>query len=1032
MLLFMPGIRAAAITEYYLPPGSTQPYGVTFAPSGTSYDVWFAEFGSSRIGRKTTGNSWADVLEFQLATGSKPIGIAFQTENTPLSADHCVWFTESSRNRIGLISGTDPYYLTEYVLMDGADPHGITIESSYVWFTEYGRYAIAKLNPSSRTVTEYRLPDTNARPEGIIYLPASGIWFTEFFGDRIGFMTTSGSLLKEWPLPSGSFPHSLANDTFGNIWFTESGRNRIGRLNPYTNEITEYLIPTSNAQPFGIEVDSRNNVWITEHGTGKIGRFRPGVNTFVEFSRPGGSAYDIQAAADGKLWFSDDTSHRIGRIDPDVATTSVTLPTISTVQPWSTTATTLGTSTATTISFRSASMSIILGGTNITTTATTSTTSYSASETSTFVRTSSLAVATSYVTQSLPTTLTSTSYVSTTTGTTSVTATVISTSYQTLTLTTTSTYTSYIATTTSTQTITSTTTVTTTTYTFSLGADVGAGRSLALAAQLPLLGLTMVGIGGIGWRVHSKLRTAIRKMRWKMIVAALLLIAVAFTTILPSRGAAFTEWNLQYGSTAPYGLAFDDQTPPNLWFTEFGSDKIGRLNPSTSEIREIMLSPNSRPWDIAFETARKEFWFTESGRNIIGRITSSGTGSVSEFSLTTMFGGPSYAEGPRGLTVQEHVNGTDKPYIWVAEYGANAILRLDPYSDTPKGMRWYIPTTGSGPQSIVFSNEIGVWFTEYASGKIGNLNPTTGTIREWQVAADSRPWDLAIDAENNVWYTDPGRNKITKLNPYNGEVIEYLVPSSASQPYGIVIDSHGWIWFAEHGLNRIGRFVPDDGTFTEYARVTGVSVWGLAHSPGSDILWFGDDAANRLGRFDSTVAITTTTTDIISTASTSRTTFSITTMNVATPSPVTAATNYGDGSTTITHATTTSKTSYQVTETATVLATTSTGTTTVYTTETLGVLGTSTSYYSSTVGTQTTTTSTTLTFTQTVGATVSGTSTSIATVTTTSTATNTVSTGFVPGGIPGFPIESIIVGIGLAAAFLGALSRIKRRTVRNP
>jgi streptogramin lyase len=52
------------------------------------------------------------------------------------------------------------------------------------------------------------------------------------------------SVVREWYLETGSHPWDIDIDSNDNIWFTESGKNRIGKLNPATNEITEYAIPT--------------------------------------------------------------------------------------------------------------------------------------------------------------------------------------------------------------------------------------------------------------------------------------------------------------------------------------------------------------------------------------------------------------------------------------------------------------------------------------------------------------------------------------------------------------------------------------------------------------------------------------------------------------------------------------------------------------------------------------------------------------------------------------------------------------------
>ncbi len=158
-LLLAPNVQAAAITEYYLPPGSTQPYGITF--DNLALNVWFAEFGSSRIGRKTSASSYTDTVEFQLLNGSKPIGIGYESDT------YRVWFTESSRNQnrcdFSIYCNPSSYNLTEYVLENGAVPHGMDIQPNanktsspnapapYIWFAEYGRHAIAMLDMNYTT-----------------------------------------------------------------------------------------------------------------------------------------------------------------------------------------------------------------------------------------------------------------------------------------------------------------------------------------------------------------------------------------------------------------------------------------------------------------------------------------------------------------------------------------------------------------------------------------------------------------------------------------------------------------------------------------------------------------------------------------------------------------------------------------------------------------------------------------------------------------------------------------------------------------
>ena len=58
----------------------------------------------------------------------------------------------------------------------------------------------------------------------------------------------------------------------GNLWFTENDAvsNAIGKITP-SGLITEYTIPTSGSNPFGITVGPDGNLWFTEEFGDKIG-----------------------------------------------------------------------------------------------------------------------------------------------------------------------------------------------------------------------------------------------------------------------------------------------------------------------------------------------------------------------------------------------------------------------------------------------------------------------------------------------------------------------------------------------------------------------------------------------------------------------------------------------------------------------------------------------------------------------------------------------------------------------------------------
>ncbi|MBS7654991.1 hypothetical protein KEJ50_00575 [Candidatus Bathyarchaeota archaeon] len=1018
LFLSISSSKAAVFTEYNLPSGSSP---INLALDSESH-VWFTNYGSDKIGMLIPGTVGAyRIDEFTLNSGSKPWGIACET----VDSDKRIWFTEYSTRKIGVIMEDS---LKEFSLpSDNAGPRGITVggSSGEIWFTEFNIGAIGVLEyaDASSDITEYFLPDSNSQPLSIIYVNGK-VWFTEYQGDRIGCFDTATEELKEWPLISGSRPWGISVDSYGNIWFSESGRNRIAKLNPYTNEITEYLIPTPGSGVRGIVVDQYNNIWFAEHDANKIGRLTPGSNIIVEFARSGGAPTGITLATmdsappteNGMIWFADEAGDRIGRIDPTKAITTTTVNTISRALTISSTATTVGSSEMTSTNESDDVTPSLKNIAEISATTSMTTTSYTISETSSVLKTSYVETSIIYASYSATTTSTSTSYYTTVTATTSVTYTSKVTQTSTYSTTVTVTMPSYVGTVTTVQTVTQTlvTTTTATTFPFIIKDQVKTNSFNPALIALGILALTSLTVGKFA-----------RKPKKLFIKKSLILAAATAMVILltfnSAKAAVITEWSLPPDSTSPYGITFDDQSPYRVWFTEYGGNKIGRLNYITGEIFEIKLPSGSRPWGIAFEKARKEIWFTMSGRHKIGVITNYGAGAVQEIPVIS----DSYGEGPRGIAIQEYVNGTNYPYIWFTLYSANRIGRLDPYYS--EKITYWLLDSDSGPQSIIFVQDTGVWFTAHVGEYIGNLNPATGEIKKWSTAFASKPWDLTADSFGNIWFTIPDDDKIGKLNPYSGELILYKVPTSGSKPYSITVDSQGYVWFTEHGQNRIGRFSPDDLTFTEFARTTSGAPWGIAVSSDNKI-WFTDDAVNKICRFDPSMALTTTTLTYISTASKTTSTL---TPDSATAAPITDSKTITDVATTLTTAPATTTTTYGVTETVNVLQTSSTSTIINYSTETIIVLGTSTSYSSTTVATTTETTIKTemITFTSTTFTPATKTNTATTTTTTIATATETTTVGFM---IPGYQPLTIIAGLILSATFIIAVKTIAKRKQLKP
>jgi streptogramin lyase len=189
-----------------------------------------------------------------------------------------------------------------------AGPWGITTDQfGKIWFTENVTSKLASYDPTTNNFTEWSIPGAGS-PRYVFTKQApmdvSGgmnvtrVYFTAYSSNQIGYFNSWNGTFYEWQLPPGSNPVGVFVDANDTIWFTESGRDVIGRLTPSTNQLTEWTLPSAtgtagspNLKPWGIYVQSALSgqfhnitdryVWFTELANNAIGRLQVTNNLLV-------------------------------------------------------------------------------------------------------------------------------------------------------------------------------------------------------------------------------------------------------------------------------------------------------------------------------------------------------------------------------------------------------------------------------------------------------------------------------------------------------------------------------------------------------------------------------------------------------------------------------------------------------------------------------------------------------------------------------------------------------------------------------
>ncbi|MEQ1885239.1 MAG: hypothetical protein ABL967_09275 [Bryobacteraceae bacterium] len=196
-----------------------------------------------------------------------------------------------------------------------------------MWFTEFAGNRIGRITTSG-VITEFNVPTASSTPTGIAAGPDGAMWFTEQTGNKIGRLTTAGAF-TEVPLPiAASTPLQIIAGPDGAMWFTEQSGNKIGRIS-MNGTITEFAIPTVGGTPNGLTLGIDGNLWFTEQTASKVGRLTL-AGVFTEFPLNGSvNPITIVAGPDGNLWFVERGPGKIGRITTSGTITEFTILTPS-------------------------------------------------------------------------------------------------------------------------------------------------------------------------------------------------------------------------------------------------------------------------------------------------------------------------------------------------------------------------------------------------------------------------------------------------------------------------------------------------------------------------------------------------------------------------------------------------------------------------------------------------------------------------------------------------------------------------------
>lgn len=303
----------------------------------------------------------------------------------------------------------------------------------------------------------------------------------------------------------------------------------------------------------------------------------------------------------------------------------------------------------------------------------------------------------------------------------------------------------------------------------------------------------------------------------------------------------YTEYDLPRKLIQPHDVIVDKEGM--AWWSSFGEQKIGRLNPNDGSITEydVTISKPDYPTGILAIRSDRE------GKLWIGNMYQA---SIAQFDpKTKQF--KYFTPPPEDNLPSTQLNQV-APYnlqvdnkVWSQNSGFAGVHRFD--LSTGKIETWD-PFKNSKLEhniyDVITDSKNNCYFTDFRQQEIGRIDAKTGEVTFYSFATkEASPRRGNMDDQDRLWVGEFRGHKIGMLDTKTGVTKEWAVPTPYSAPYDTVLDKLGFAWTGSMTSDRIARLNTKTDLFTEFQlpRSTNIRRVFVDDSKDKPVFWIGSN-----------------------------------------------------------------------------------------------------------------------------------------------------------------------------------------------
>lgn len=204
-----------------------------------------------------------------------------------------------------------------------------------------------------------------------------------------------------------------------------------------------------------------------------------------------------------------------------------------------------------------------------------------------------------------------------------------------------------------------------------------------------------------------------------------------------------------------------------MWYLGNRNATVGKLDPKSGDIVEFpMPEPGARDPHTGEFDGQGRFWFTLQHSNRVGRLEPT-TGEIELVEL----------DRPRSRPYGIKIDATGD--AWVACNGGPCLYRFD--GDSMAATRIDLPNQETTVRRLDIAEDGMVWYVNSGAGRLGRYDPASGAIREWPSPSGPRSHPYAIlIVDGAIWYNESGMrpDALVRFEPSSETFQSWPIPSS--------------------------------------------------------------------------------------------------------------------------------------------------------------------------------------------------------------------------------------------------------------